>query len=74
VGLRTDDGFARLLLDRGADPNVRASLRKRLRFVKDESLHEYRNVTPLAWGEQFHDQDWVNKAAVQLIVERGGKK
>ncbi|MEE9213001.1 MAG: hypothetical protein V3U29_10135 [Phycisphaeraceae bacterium] len=72
VGLRKDDGFARLLLDHGADPNACASLRKRLRFVVDESMHEYRGVTPLAWGERFHDQDWVSKPVMRLIAERGG--
>jgi hypothetical protein len=72
VGRRKDDEFARLLLDCGADPNVRASLRKRLRFVADESLHEYRDVTPLAWGERFHDQDWVSRPAMRLIADRGG--
>jgi len=71
-GLQLDAAFARLLLDHGADPNARASLRKRLRFVRDDSMHEYREVTPLAWGESFHDQDWVNRAAMRLIVERGG--
>ncbi len=70
VGLRQDDGFARLLLDNGADPNARASLRKRLRFVEDETMHEYRDVTPLTWGERFHDRDWVNEAAMRLIAER----
>jgi hypothetical protein len=73
VGLRTDDAFARLLLDHGADPNARASLRKRLRFVADESLHEYRDVTLLAWGERFHDQDWVSRPVMRLIGERGGR-
>lgn len=72
VGLRKDGGFACLLLDHGADPNVRASLRKRLRFVADESMHEYRDVTALAWGDQFHDQSWVSKPAMRLIAERGG--
>lgn len=69
VGLRRDDGFARLLLDHGADPQVRASLRKRLRFVSDESMHEYRDVTPLAWGERFHDQDWVSRPVMRLLAE-----
>jgi Ankyrin repeat len=72
VGLRRGDGFARLLLDNGADPNARASLRKRLRFVADESMHEYRDVTPLAWGERFQDQGWVSRPAMRLIEERGG--
>jgi ankyrin repeat protein len=74
-----DAAFARLLLDRGADPNARASLRKRLRFVPDESMHEYRDVTPLSWGERFHGpgspgHTWVSKPAMQLIAERGGRQ
>jgi hypothetical protein len=73
VGRRRDADFARLLLDRGADPNAEASLRKRLRFVDDESMHEYRDVTPLGWGEQFHDQAWVNRAVMAEIAARGGR-
>jgi len=74
VRLRRDDAFARLLLDRGADPSARASLRKRLRFVEDESMHEYRNVTPLSWGERFHDPSWVNPAVMRLLAERGAAR
>lgn len=76
-GWERDAALARLLLDHGADPNPRASIRKRLRFVPDETMHEYRDVTPLSWGEQFHGQpyhNWVSKPAMQLIAERGGKK
>ena len=62
-----------MLLDHGADPNVRASLRKALRYVEDESMHEYRDVTPLAWGQRFHNQGFVDKRAMQLIAERGGQ-
>jgi ankyrin repeat protein len=75
-GRQKDGAFVRLLLDHGADPNARASLRKQLRFVPDESMHKYRDVTPLAWGEQFHGQkfyDWVSKPAMKLIAERGGR-
>jgi hypothetical protein len=72
VGLRTDDAFARMLLDQGADPSARASLRKRLRFVADETMHEYHDVTPHRWGERFHDQDWVSKPVMKLLAERGG--
>ncbi len=67
---RNNDEFARLLLDRGADPNVRASLRKQLRFVADDTMHEYRNVTPLSWGQQFHDQDWVSPSVMRLLASR----
>jgi len=76
-GRQRDAEFARLLLDHGADPNQRASLRKRLRFVPDESMHEYRDVTPLSWGGRFynpgsHGHSWVSKPAMHLIAERGG--
>ena len=69
--LRTDDEVARLLLDHGADVNVRASLRKELRGTRDDTLHEYRDVTPLAWGRRFHDQDFVCPAVMRLLAERG---
>jgi ankyrin repeat protein len=74
-GRQRDGEFVRLLLDHGADPNARASLRKALHFVPDETMHEYPDVTPIAWGEQFHGQqfhNWVNRPAMQIIAERGG--
>jgi ankyrin repeat protein len=76
-GRQRDAAFARLLLDHGADPNARASLRKRLRFIPDESMHEYRDVTPLSWGKRFHGpgspgHTWVSEPAMRLIAERGG--
>ncbi len=30
------------------------------------------DVTPLAWGERFHEKKFVNRAAMRLIAERGG--
>ena len=39
-----DAPFARLLLDRGADPNARASLRKQLTTGEDQTLREYRDI------------------------------
>jgi hypothetical protein len=71
-GAARTDAFARLLLDHGARPNARASLRKRLRFTDDDTMHEYRDVTPLAWGQRFHDRMFINDAAMQVIAERGG--
>jgi hypothetical protein len=64
-----DDPFAELLLDGGADPNVRASLRTNIHV---KMTHEYRDVTPLAWGQRFHAQELVSKPAMRLIAERGG--
>jgi hypothetical protein len=71
--MRDSDDFARLLLDHEANPNARASLRKRLRFVGDELLHEHRDVTPLSWGERFHEQGFVSRKAMRLIAKRGGR-
>jgi hypothetical protein len=71
--LRSHDDFARLLLDNGADPNVRALLRVRMRFGEDEKTHEYLDVTLLAWGQRLPDQDWAPKLALRLIAERGGR-
>lgn len=50
--------FTELLLAHGADPNVRASLRKQLHpgyapRYDVEKVYEYRNVTALGWGRQF---------------------
>jgi hypothetical protein len=69
-----DAPFARLLLDHGADPNARASLRKQLHpGYGIDGMHEYRSVTPVSWGEQFHFRKLVNTAAMQLIAECGGR-
>lgn len=72
-GKQQDAAFTRLLLDHGADPNARATLRKRLMDAEDDTMHEYPDVTPLSWGERFHDHRFVNRAAMQLIAERGGR-
>jgi len=65
--------FTRLLLDRGADPNLRASLRQRLEEGHGGGpLREYRDVTPLAWGERFDAKIFVSRESLRLIEERGG--
>jgi hypothetical protein len=69
--------FTELLLEHGADPNVRATLRKQLHpgyapKYDVEKVYEYRNVTPLAWGRQFHAKVFVSEPAMKLIEERGG--
>ena len=65
--------FTRLLLGRGADPNVRASLRARLEEGHGGGpLREYRDVTPLGWGEQYHARIFVSRESLRLIEARGG--
>ena len=65
--------FTRLLLDHGADVNVRASLRKELHpGYEIPGMFEYRDVTPVSWGERFHFRKLVNEKAVEMIREAGG--
>jgi hypothetical protein len=63
--------FTRLLLDRGADPTVRASIRARLEEGHGGGpVREYRDVTPLGWGEQFHARIFVSRESLRLIAAR----
>lgn len=65
--------FAELLLERGADPNVRASIWKRLHPGHgDSTRHEYRDVTALSWGRRFHAPIFVSQPAMRLIEAAGG--
>lgn len=65
--------FTQLLLDHGAEPNARASLRKKLHpGYGEDTLHEYCDVTPLSWGERFHHKMFVSAPAMKMIAARGG--
>jgi hypothetical protein len=65
--------FTELLLARGADPNARASIWKRLHPGHgDPTRHDYRDVTPLSWGRRFHAQIFVSEPAMALIEGAGG--
>ena len=71
--------FTQLLLDHGAAPNVRASLRKKLHpgygpQYDVENVYEYRDVTALSWGKRFHAKVFVSGPAMRLIEEHGGKE
>jgi len=64
--------FTELLLEAGAAPNARASLRKQLHpGYGPDTLHEYRDVTPRQWGERFHGRIFVNGAALNLLAAHG---
>jgi ankyrin repeat protein len=70
-----DDSKARLLLDGGANPNARVTIRKQLRDMGDpekEMMREFHNVTPIGYARQFQEPSWVNGPAIAAIVERGG--
>jgi hypothetical protein len=79
----SDAAFTDLLLSRGADPNLRASIRMRLgEGHGDPRLREFRDVTALSWGHRFpedvlpgkHPQAlFVNTAAVQRLEAMGAE-
>ena len=67
--------FTELLLAHGADPNIRASIWKRLHPGHgDTARRDYREVTPLSWGRRFHDQIFVSEPAMRLIEAAGGRE
>lgn len=74
-----DASFTDLLLARGADPNVRASIRMRLGPGHgDPRLRQFRDVTPLSWARRFYadtipgskhsEQLFVNQLAVKRLT------
>ena len=72
---RRDDAKARFLLERGADPNARTTLRKQLRDMGDaekERLHTFHDVTPIAYARAFLEPRWVSEPALAAIAEYGG--
>lgn len=71
--------FTELLLKHGADPNARASIRKKLHEgygpkYDVENTYEYRDVTAIGWGRQFHAKVFVSEPAIKLIEEAGGRE
>ena len=67
--------FTELLLEHGADPNMRASIWKRLHPGHgDTTRRDYRDVTPLSWGRRFHAPIFVSEPAMKMIREAGGNE
>jgi len=76
--------FTELLIERGADPNIRASIRMRLGPGHgDPRLREFRDVTPLSWGRRFAQEQvpgkhremlFVNTEALRVVEAHGGRE
>jgi len=65
--------YTDLLIEHGADLNVRASLWKELHPGYDKpGVFEYRDVTALSWGLRFHAPEFVSQPALDLIRRAGG--
>ena len=72
-----NDILARLLLRNGAAPNLHATFRKQLVGMGDgakEQMREYHNVTAIGYARQFPEPKWVNDAAIDAILEYGGRE
>lgn len=64
-----DAAFTELLLARGADPGVRASIRMRLgEGHGDTRLREFRDMTALEWGQRFSREQFPGKHRESLFV------
>lgn len=69
-----DDAKAYLLLQHGANPNVRATLRKKLRDMDDPAKEEmvvFRDVTPMGYARRFQEPAWVSQPALTLLEAHG---
>ncbi len=59
-GRQRGAAMGRALLNRGADPRHRTSLRKYLDWIERPRWHETMVITPREWGQTFPEQSWVN--------------
>lgn len=66
-GRQRDAAMVKMLIGDGADVFAKATIRKRLRFVDDESTHNYRDVTPLEYALAFHEKRWTSKAVLRVL-------
>ena len=58
------------LLQAGASPGLRASLRKFLDWRETPEWHVVRDVTAEEWGRGFPEKNWVKPDALQLLDPR----
>ena len=67
-GRQRDAAMARTLLERGASPTVRASLRKFLDWIETPRWHEARDGTPAEWASGFPRKEPVNVEPLRLLA------
>jgi ankyrin repeat protein len=63
--------FASLLLEAGARMDVRASFREADNSLLGPRFHDYRDVTPVQWGERYRNRMVVSEPVLRLLRERG---
>jgi ankyrin repeat protein len=70
------DTLARLLLDNGADPGLRTTLRKQLVDMGDpekERMHEFHDATAVEYARRFQEPRMINEAAIAAVEEHAGR-
>src|SRR5215831_8519036 len=72
-GEALDTRFAKLLLDHGADVNVRASIRRMFEEDGNKIWKEFRDLTPLSWSDVYPWKMLVSQSAMRMIAQRGGR-
>lgn len=68
-GLTRDTTMTRALLEHGASPRLRATLRKFLDWCAEPRWHVAHDVTARHWGQTFPERGWVNDEAMRLLGE-----
>jgi ankyrin repeat protein len=71
-GEAPDTRFAKLLLDHGAYVNVRSSIRRMFEEDGRKVWKEFRDLTPLSWGDAYPAKILVSQPAMRMIEQRGG--
>lgn len=70
-GATPDATFGEILLQHGANPGARASIRERVDVEAPVvSWREHRNITAREWGARYHYQPVVNSAVMRMLEAR----
>jgi ankyrin repeat protein len=73
-GRQRGSAVTRSLLDHGASPALRATLRKYLDWCESPRWHEAHQVSAAEWGRSFPEESWVNREALQLLDESASSR
>lgn len=66
----SDSSKAKALLKAGADPSIKTTLRKQLRYMGQrhlEKMYQFEAVTAVEFARQFQVQAWVSHASIAVI-------
>ena len=67
LGWHDEAAFVRLLLDAGANPKAKASLRREVQYDDKQFVHEHRDATPPTWGRDFLYKLLVSRRGMELV-------